>query len=101
MQLEIINCHNNSASGIISIVIEEKIRYETINSYLYSSILGIVNGEEKVLIQFRFVEHEDLYEDDFIYIIETNLLFFRTVNQWGIIDLNNNEITYRPSIRSN
>lgn len=43
-------------------------------------------------IKFELTESNEILEDDFLYILETNFLFYRGMVEWCVFDLNSNKI---------
>jgi len=54
--------------------------------------VSLDDSRHSVLLKFESAERLELKEQDFLYIPQTNLFFFRTDNQWGVIDPSANRL---------
>ena len=58
------------------------------NNIISYSIITVTCTDIKIKIRFEWKENvTELTINDFLYIPETNILFFNSLNQWGAIDL--------------
>lgn len=59
-----------------------------LNDILYCSFVTAITEKGTIKIRFDWKEqNNDLSEEDFLYIPETTILFFKSRNQWGAIDI--------------
>jgi hypothetical protein len=63
----------------------EKIDY--LDNVTHYSLVTVEVANHNLKIRFDWKEGKEITESDFIYIPESNTLFFRSLNQWGAIDL--------------
>ncbi len=103
MKIEISNGINLASTGHYQMIVKAKGDSSMPNKYDYNSLVTINKGNEKKSILFKFFEEEEMSEYDIEFVVETETLFYRTSNEWGIVDLNNyklvkQEITFQPGI---
>lgn len=52
-----------------------------------STLVTLTGNEWRICIRFDWKNDTKITESDFLHIPETNVIFFKSVNQWGVIDL--------------
>ncbi|WP_417352873.1 hypothetical protein [Flavobacterium alkalisoli] len=56
------------------------------------TIANIEVESYRLTVKFLWFEWHGIEEDDFFFVEETNMLFFRSVYQWGVIDISNKKL---------
>jgi len=56
---------------------------------IYSSLINASSNGLKVKIKLNHKEKNDLTKDDFLFVPESNMLFYKGLTEWLIIDLAN------------
>jgi hypothetical protein len=96
IHFQIENFKATDASDVDIICVEA---LEHLNEIISKSIVTINNEQQnwKIRIQFDWKENNEIKEADFLYVQETNMLFFRSHNQWAAFDILNKTIKRHES----
>ena len=103
MDYQIFNKVEKFIEDNVSIIVDEKFVHTNEEKFGSISLLKVNLIESVVDVFFRFYKKEELSEFNIMIISESNTLFFRTANQWGVIDLMNENIflhkaTFQPVV---
>lgn len=76
---------------LVDIVCVEQLHYPI--EVISCSIVVLTSDKWKIKIRFDWKENNNqITPEDFLYIPETNILFFKSWNQWGAIDISSKTI---------
>lgn len=70
----------------------EELRYKQITIACSFLTVEIIDGTQSYRVKIKFEWRDSIYEldeSDFLFIAETNMLFFRSTYQWVVIDMEN------------
>lgn len=52
-----------------------------------TSVVTLTGRQWEIKIRFDWKDDSEINESDFLFVPETNVIFFKTHNQWGVIDI--------------
>jgi hypothetical protein len=97
IKIDIENHNTNSYTGDFDLLCVERIDH--IDRITNCSLVTVRAGNDRMCIRIKFEwkEANTFDNSDFLYIPETNILFFRSQNQWGAIDLEHKSLKRHES----
>lgn len=88
LRIEINNYNKNLDTGFDVLVNQKIDQLEKVTNCSLATI-KLDNGQRDLIIKFEWKEDCEINASDFLFIPETDTLFFRSQNQWGAIDIKN------------